>query len=72
MNDILKNIFERRAVRKYKNMTVPKDLIGILLDAGRMAPSAMNRQPWKFYVLTDSKKIKSFSKEIAEVAIREN
>lgn len=71
MNEILKNIYERRAVRKYKNMSVPKDLIGILLDAGRMAPSAMNRQPWKFYVLTDSKKIKSFSKEIADIAVKE-
>jgi len=71
MNDILKNIYERRAVRKYKNISVPKDLIEMLLDAGRMAPSAMNRQPWKFYVLTDARKIRAFSKEIAQVAIRE-
>ena len=71
MNDILWNIYERRAVRKYKKMAVPKDLIDMLLDAGRMAPSAMNRQPWKFYVLTDPKKIKSFSKEIAEIAVKE-
>ncbi len=71
MNEILKNIYDRRAVRKYKNVSVSKDLIEILLDAGRMAPSAMNRQPWKFYVLTDVKKIKAFSKEIAENAIKE-
>lgn len=71
MNDIIKNIYERRATRKYKNMSVPKDLIEILLGAGRMAPSAMNRQPWKFYVLTDPKKIRAFSKEIAQVAIKE-
>lgn len=71
MNEILKNIFERRAVRKYKNMTVPNELIGILLDAGRMAPSAMNKQPWKFYVLTDVHKIKAYSKQIGEVALRE-
>lgn len=71
MNEILKNIYERRAVRKYKNMPVPKDLIEILLDAGRIAPSAMNRQPWKFYVLTDARKIKAFSKEIAHIAIKE-
>ncbi len=71
MNDILRNIYERRAVRKFKNTPVSKDLIDILLDAGRMAPSAMNRQPWRFYVLTDTKKIKAFSKEIAEIAIKE-
>src|ERR1035437_6251488 len=71
MNEILKNIYERRAVRKFKKMPLSKDLIDILLDAGRMAPSAMNRQPWKFYVLTDTKKIKTFSKEIANIAIKE-
>jgi len=71
MQEILKNIYERRAVRKYKDMPVPNDLVDILLDAGRMAPSAMNHQPWKFYVLTNAKKIHTFSKEIAELAIKE-
>lgn len=71
MNDVLKNIHDRRAVRKYKNMTVPTEIIDILLDAGRMAPSAMNRQPWKFYILTDPKKIHAYSKEIAGIAVKE-
>ncbi len=71
MQEILKNIFERRAVRKYKDMPVPKEMVEILLDAGRMAPSAMNHQPWRFYVLTNPKKIIKFSKEIAQLAIKE-
>ncbi len=71
MNEILKNIYNRRAVRKYKHMTVPNELIEILLDAGRMAPSAMNRQPWKFYILSDAAKIKRYSKEIAEIVVKE-
>ena len=71
MNEVLKNIYERRAVRQYKNISVPKDQIDILLNAGRMAPSAMNRQPWKFYVLTNPNKIKTLSKEIADIAIKE-
>jgi nitroreductase len=71
MNEVLKHIFERRAVRKYKHMSVDKDVIEMLLDAGRMAPSAMNRQPWKFYVLSDRKKIKAFSKEIAAIAVKQ-
>jgi nitroreductase len=71
MNAIIRNIYERRAVRKYKDVTVPTEIINQLLDAGRMAPSAMNRQPWKFYVLTDKKKIKTFSKEIAGIAVGE-
>ena len=71
MNETLKNIYTRRAVRKYKDVSLSKDIIGMLLDAGRMAPSAMNRQPWRFYVVTDPKIIKTFSKEIAEHAIKQ-
>lgn len=58
-------IFERRAVRRYKDVPVERALIERVLDAGRMAPSAMNRQPWRFYILTDRKTIHSFSREIA-------
>ena len=71
MNEVVKCIYERRAVRKYKNISVPKDVIDELLDAGRMAPSAMNRQPWKFYVLTEQQKIEKYSKEIASIAVKE-
>src|ERR1017187_8987980 len=64
MNDTLKTIYERRAVRKYKNIPVEKELITQVIDAGCMAPSAINKQPWKFYVLTNHEKIKEISKDI--------
>lgn len=67
----LKIINERRAVRRYKDQTVEKDLINKILDAGRMAPSAMNKQPWKFYILTNKENIKIFSKEIAKIIAKE-
>ena len=70
MNDTLKTIFERRAVRKYKEKAVSKEIVEQLLDAGRMAPSAMNRQPWKFYVVTSKEDIKLFSKEITKVGLK--
>ena len=41
-----KTIYERRAVRRYKDKPVDRKLIEQVLDAGRMAPSAMNKQPW--------------------------
>lgn len=69
MNDTIKNIYERRAVRKYKAMPVAREAIEQLIAAGKMAPSAMNRQPWKFYVLTGKEKIGLFSKEIAHIAL---
>ncbi|HEU4717561.1 MAG TPA: nitroreductase family protein, partial [Bacteroidia bacterium] len=38
------------------------------IDAGRMAPSAMNQQPWKFYVVKDRKIIASISAAIRKMA----
>ncbi|MBS1601510.1 MAG: nitroreductase [Bacteroidetes bacterium] len=66
-----KTIYERRAIRKYKDRTVSRDLIEELLEAGRMAPSAMNKQPWHFYVLTDKDAIQAFSREIAAMALKD-
>lgn len=67
-NETLTTIYQRRAVRKYKEKPVDKALIEQIIDAGRMAPSAMNRQLWKFYVLTDRKLIHSLSPLIVKVA----
>lgn len=64
-NETLKVIYERRAVRKYSEKPVSMELIDKLLRAGTMAPSALNLQPWKFYVLTQKKDILEFSREIA-------
>ena len=71
MNETLNTIYERRAVRKYEDKPVEKELISQVIDAGRMAPSAINKQPWKFYVVTDKEIIRRFSKEIAKVAAKE-
>lgn len=69
--ETLKTIYERRAVRKYKDQPVDTGMIEKILDAGRMAPSAINKQPWKFYILTDKETIHSFSKEIAKIAAKD-
>lgn len=46
--DVIKN---RRSIRKYKDLEVPDKLINDLIDCARLAPSAKNRQPWKFIVV---------------------
>jgi nitroreductase len=53
VNDVFKNIYLRRAVRDYKPYDVPDDIIRELIKAGTYAPSAMNRQPWRFVVVKD-------------------
>lgn len=70
-NETMKTIYDRRAVRKYKKTPVPRSIVEHVLEAGMMAPSAMNRQPWKFYVVMDPDTIHAFSREIAKVAFND-
>ncbi len=51
--DVLEAIKGRRSIRKYTDQSVSKELIEILLDAARWAPTASNQQRWRFIVLTD-------------------
>lgn len=50
------SINERRSIRKYKPQLIDKKLIGEILSAAVLAPSAKNRQPWKFIVYSGSSK----------------
>ena len=44
---------KRRSVRAYKPDPVPEELLQKVLEAGRLAPSACNKQPWRFIVVRD-------------------
>jgi nitroreductase len=44
---------ERRSIRRYRPDPVPDEMVEQLLEAGRWAPSASNRQPWEFIVIHD-------------------
>ena len=43
-------IFERRSIRKYKDFEVSDELINKVIKVAAEAPSAKNRQPWKYIV----------------------
>jgi len=46
-------ILARESVRNYDpNRQVPKEILEKILDAGRLAPSARNLQPWRFLVIS--------------------
>ena len=47
---------DRRSIRKYKEQHVPKDIIEKILQAGILAPSSKNTQPWRFIVMTGATK----------------
>ena len=49
--DVLKAIRDRRSIRRYKSTEVEFEKIDTILQAGRWAPSASNKQPWHFIVV---------------------
>lgn len=49
---LLHLIQSRRSIRRYTAQPIPHDVLESVLDAARWAPSAHNRQPWRFAVIT--------------------
>ena len=58
-DSIIQNIMTRTSVRTYQQRAVEPEKIEILLRAGMAAPSAVNRQPWHFVVVTDKAQLKA-------------
>lgn len=61
--DALSCIMTRTSVRNYKETKVPDDVVEKLLKAGMAAPTAMNKQPWQFVVVTEQKTREAIAKE---------
>jgi nitroreductase len=49
--EILPEIVQRRSVRSFTSRPVDKDQVERILEAARLAPSAKNRQEWRFVVI---------------------
>ena len=53
-------ILSRRSCRKYSKKDVPKEIMDDIILAGRSAPTGLNRQNIKFYVIhNNAEKVKS-------------
>lgn len=61
-NAALENIATRTSVRSYLDKPVDAALIEQLLRAGMAAPSAVNKQPWHFVVVTDKAQLAALAK----------
>lgn len=51
--DVLEAIRNRRSIRSYLDKEVEEEKVNIILEAGRWAPSASNKQAWHFIVVRD-------------------
>jgi nitroreductase len=52
-------ILSRRSIRSYESKDIPEEVLQQILEAGRQAPSAANRQPIRFVVVTDHSILKN-------------
>lgn len=53
---MIQAITDRRSIRKYEDRPVPRCMVEEIIKAGILAPSAKNRQPWKFVVAAERAK----------------
>jgi len=63
-NEMLELIKRRQSDRGYLDREVEQEKLDRILEAGRLAPSACNSQPWKFIVVTEP----GVKKEVARAA----
>ncbi len=59
--EIFEAIRKRRSIRSYTGDPIPRGDLEKIIDAGRLAPSGNNRQPWHFIVVTDKAMIQKLS-----------
>ena len=61
--EALQAIAARHSCRAYRPDPLPRDLVEKIVDAGRLAASGMNEQPWDFIAVTDA----AVRKQIADL-----
>ena len=59
--DVYEAISTRKSVRQFQEKDVPEEVVTRLLEAARLAPSANNRQEWRFVVVRDAQTRKALS-----------
>jgi len=66
--DALEAIRKRRSIRQYSGGAIPKADLETIVDAGRLAATGSNRQPWDFVIVTDRAMIAEFKASGAWIA----
>jgi nitroreductase len=70
--DLLKLMENRQSERKYLDKPVESDKIERILQAGRIAPSACNGQPWRFIVVNDRTKLNDVASAASAKTLKMN
>ena len=70
MNQIMANIKGRRSRRHFLARSIPEEIIREIIEAGSYAPSGLNKQPWKFIVITDRDCIQNLSSTVKAITAK--
>lgn len=66
--NVIDAIKTRKSVRKYSDKPIENEKLTAVLEAGRLAPSASNRQEWRFIIVRDL----TTRKKLVEAANRQS
>ena len=69
--ELIDAIKTRRSIRKFKPTKIPAELVDEIIDAGQWAPSACNKQLWKFIVIEKDEIKKELVKKAGSIALIE-
>ena len=64
--DLLNLILDRRSCKEYRSEALDRPTLAAIVEAGRYAPSGMNRQMNHFYVITDPQVLAGISALVSE------
>lgn len=64
---VIQAIKNRQCIFRFDSTPLSEDNIQTILDAGRWAPSWLNRQPWRFYVITEPKMKRQIMKDAPNI-----
>ena len=67
MNETLKTIRSRRSVRNYSREQISQEHLEHIIEAGFLAPSAVNEQPWHFTVIQNQELLRRINDTVREV-----
>ena len=72
MNEVIKNILDRRSIRQYKDEMIPKEILEQIIEAGTYAPSGMGMQSPIIIAITNKEIRDRLSKLNAKIMGKED
>ena len=67
--DFMQLVSTRHSVRSFRPDPIPQEVLNDILEAGRMAPSAQNRQPWRYIVFLGTDKVHELAQKTGLIGL---